>query len=406
MDGTTMLNRFTPLAVLICLCAACSSAPEKTSVATQQPAHSAFDNTDYKLGAPVQLSMDQDIGLAAGDFANLPGWNEDDHAAAYQAFQRSCNSWQTRADQQDMSQLLPLGKIGDWKQLCKTKVGNGQYRQFFEQHFRPYAVAFQGQFQGLFTGYFLPELHGSIHRSERYSVPIYAKPKEIVHKNGQYGHLVNGQLHPYHSRAEINGGALSGKGLELLWVDNAIDAFFMEIQGSGRVIMDDGRIQNLSFAGKNGHPYSAIGKQLIDSGAIAKEQMSMQAIRAWLVKNPQQAQALMQKNACYVFFRPSDTHATEEAVGSMNVALTPHHSLAVDKSIWPMGIPLWLDAEHPNGQQRIRHLLMAQDTGTAIKGVIRGDVYWGHDESAAEIAGLMQSQGRYFLLVPKNVNVK
>ncbi|CAG1770969.1 partial membrane-bound lytic murein transglycosylase A, partial [uncultured bacterium] len=194
---------------------------------------------------------------------------------------------------------------------------------------------------------------------------------------------------------------LANKGLELLWVDNEIDAFFMDVQGSGRVIMEDGTVRGLGYDGKNGYPYYAIGKTLIDNGQIAKEDMSMQAIRQWIEQHPVEGRQLMLSNQSYVFFKFTNVSPTEGPSGAMGVPLTAQHSLAVDRHHWAMGVPIWLDAEHPVKGQRFRHLVMAQDTGGAIKGAIRGDVYWGQGAKASEMAGPMKSKGYYFLLLPR-----
>ena len=168
--------------------------------------------------------------------------------------------------------------------------------------------------------------------------------------------------------------------------------------------MDDGRVQGLGFAGKNGRGYYAIGKTLVDRGIIAREDISMQTIRAWILQNPEEGRQLMLQNQSVVFFKLTHAHPTEGPKGSMSTPLTPEHSLAVDKNYLPMGVPLWLDAEHPTLEpQRLRHLVMAQDTGGAIKGLIRGDFFWGHGPQAEAAAGVMKSRGRYFLLVPKHL---
>jgi membrane-bound lytic murein transglycosylase A len=218
--------------------------------------------------------------------------------------------------------------------------------------------------------------------------------------------MQNGKLVPYYDRAEISAGALLGKNAELLWVDNEIDAFFMEIQGSGKVILENGHEQGLSFAGKNGRNYYAIGRWLVEKGYVPLEQISMQTIRNWIINHPEQGQSLMQKNQCAVFFRLSDTQQNNAPVGTMNTPLTAGYSLAVDNSFLPLGLPLWLDLSPISGEQRIRRLVMAQDTGGAIKGLIRGDVFWGQGVQAGEKAGQMKSTGRFFMLVPKYLGLR
>lgn len=284
-------------------------------------------------------------------------------------------------------------------------VASGSERHFFEHWFRPYALANSGSFEGLFTGYYLPELHGSYRKTARFNVPVYGIPNDLVKQGPQIGRYAQGNLVPYYDRAEITAGALAGKHAELLWVDNEVDAFFMEVQGSGRVIMEDGHIQGVGYAGKNGRSYYAIGKWLVDNGYIPREQISMQSIRSWIAQNPEQGRQLLLKNPSVVFFKLTNADPGEGPVGTMNTPLTAGYSLAVDKNYLPLGVPLWLDAEHPAGNQRLQRLVMAQDTGGAIKGAIRGDVYWGQGPNAGEMAGIMKSTGRLFILAPKHIGV-
>ena len=225
---------------------------------------------------------------------------------------------------------------------------SGEEKQFFEKWFRPFAVADNIGFDGLFTGYYLPELHGSYRKTARYHVPIYGIPKDLQKRDGQIGRMEKGQFLPYYDRAEITAGALTAKDAEILWVDDDVDAFFMEVQGSGRVIMEDGHVQGLGFAGKNGRPYYAIGKTLVDQGIIPREQISMQSIRAWIT-NPEEGRRLMLKNQSVVFFRLTDGAAADGPIGTMSAPLTAGYSLAVDKNYLPLGVPVWLDAEHPAG---------------------------------------------------------
>ncbi len=386
--------------LLALLLASCSTVPEKpirSGGATQS------SQSTLRLGPPLRAKNDSTVLIYPTEFDQLPGWPRDNHAAAFSAFQKSCASWRTQPDERPLSGVFELGRIGDWKKLCGISVHQGQEKQFFERWFQPFAVANSGNFDGLFTGYFLPELRGAYQPSVRYPIPIYGVPKDLIKRDNQVGRLSNGKWQPYYDRSEIVAGALKGKGAELLWVDSEVDAFFMEVQGSGRVLMEDGHVQGLSFAGKNGHAYFAIGKALVDSGEIPREAISMQTIRAWIQQHPEQGRALMLKNPSYVFFRLSSANPWEGPVGAMTAPLTAGYSLAVDRNYLPLGVPLWLDAEHPAGNQRLQRLVMAQDTGGAIKGVIRGDVYWGQGQQAGEMAGTMKSHGRYFLLVPRHL---
>jgi membrane-bound lytic murein transglycosylase A len=215
------------------------------------------------------------------------------------------------------------------------------------------------------------------------------------------GRVIDGRLRPYEDRARIEGGALKGRDLEMVWVDDAVDAFFLHIQGSGRVVMEDGSVMRVGYAGQNGHPYVAVGRELIARGVLTKENVSMQSIREWLRANPGEAAGLMNKNPSFVFFRPLDGEGPQ---GAQGVALTPGRSLAVDRSFVPYGLPVWLDAQDPlDGAARLRRLMVAQDTGGAIRGPVRGDVFWGHGDDAELRAGKMKSPGRYHLLIPRTV---
>jgi membrane-bound lytic murein transglycosylase A len=292
-------------------------------------------------------------------------------------------------------------------------VGEGDdaaARTFITRWFLPFLVTDQGRDSGLFTGYFEPELKGARSRDGRFNVPIYGRPGDLVTVElGQFrdewrgqriaGRVESGSLRPYASRAQIEAGALAGERLEILWVDDPIDAFFLHIQGSGRVVLADGSVIRLGFAAQNGRAYVPIGRELIARGALDREGTSMQSIRAWLAGHPGEAASVMNLNPSYVFFRVLDG---EGPVGSLGVPLTPGRSLAVDRAFLPLGVAMWLDAQDPlDPGRRVQRLVIAQDTGGAIRGVVRGDVFWGHGPEAAERAGRMRSSGRYWILLPR-----
>ena len=378
--------------------AACTNSRDKPNSTSEK---SSDAEPILKLGTPQKIKNDGSVQIYPTEFAYLAGWNKENHAAAFSSFQRSCQSWQAQPDNKILGGVFELGRIGDWKRLCGQVVQQGEEKQFFEKWFQPFAVADNSGFEGLFTGYYLPELRGSYKKTVRYHVPIYGVPNDLLKRDGKTGRLENGRFVPYYNRAEIAAGALEGKNLEILWVEDEVDAYFMEVQGSGRVVMEDGRVQGVGYAGKNGRTYYAIGKWLSDNGAIPKEEISMQTIRAWIDKHPEEGRQLMLKNPSVVFFRLTESKSAEGPIGTMGAPLTPGYSLAVDRSYLPLGVPLWLDLEPPAGADRLRRLVMAQDTGSAIKGLIRGDVYWGHGQQAGEIAGGMKAKGRYFLLIPR-----
>jgi membrane-bound lytic murein transglycosylase A len=326
--------------------------------------------------------------------------------------------------------LGPAGVAGlarDWREPCAAvaaaPVGDDRAaRAALETWFVPFAATNNGNAQGLFTGYYEPELRGSRARGGPYTVPLYGRPGDLVtvdlglfreELKGQRiaGRVRSGALRPYPTRAEIEAGALDGLAredggpLELVWVDDGVDAFFLHIQGSGRVVLEDGSIIRVGFAAQNGHPYVAIGRELVARGVMTREQVSMQSIREWLAANPGAARELMNRNPSFVFFRPLAPPASnmDGPPGSEGVPLTPGRSLAVDRNFLAMGLPVWLDAADPlDPDQRVRRLMVAQDTGGAIRGPVRGDVFWGFGAGAAERAGRMRSAGRYWILLPRD----
>ncbi len=327
----------------------------------------------------------------AEDFRSLPGWTDDDQSQALPAVQRTCRWVDSQPAGRALGPHPAAGTTADWRPICaavRSLPANDPdaARRFFEDNFTPVSLS-AGQ-EGLFTGYYEVELRGSWTRTDRYNVPIYRTPKRT--KRG------------IPSRSRIVDGALKGKGLEILWVDDPIDAFFLEIQGSGRVRMTDGSMVALGYAGQNGHGYYPIGRHLIDIGYATPEQVTMPLIRRWLKEHPADAKRVMNLNPSYVFFQ---LRPVIGARGARNMELTPGRSLAVDAGHIPLGVPLWLelrDAPVPTGA--IKRLVVAQDTGGAIKGPVRGDLFWGHGNEAEEGAGVMKATGRYTMLAPRNAS--
>ncbi|OHC75749.1 MAG: murein transglycosylase [Rhodospirillales bacterium RIFCSPLOWO2_12_FULL_58_28] len=339
--------------------------------------------------APPPPPGEARLNLTRSTFSMLPGWAEDAHFAALPALVRSCALPATLPDGRRFNVGGSGETVADWKQACAAagRVPEGDSRaarSYFETWFTPFLAADRENPQGLFTGYYEAELHGSRTRHGRYQTPVYSLPAKATTE----------------TRAGIEGGALAGKGLELLWADDPVDVFFLHVQGSGRVVMEDGQTVRLGFAGRNGHAYVSIGHEFVKSGVMPKDQVSMQAIRAWLYAHPQQSAEMMARNPSYIFFREIKG---EGPIGAQGVALTPGRSLAVDKQFIPFGLPVWLDTTDPmNPAKPLRRLVVAQDTGGAIKGPVRGDLFWGFGAAAAEKAGEMKQSGRYFLLLPKS----
>ena len=363
-------------------------------------------------------------------FADLPGWRQDDVAAALPAFLRSCARLTAPAPSSSRRSgpgyLPPLDlDATDWRRPCveAARVPPGDRRAaraFFERHLVPFAASDHGEPSGLFTGYYEALLHGSRRRSARFKVPLYGRPPELVMVDlGRFrdelagqriaGKVEAGSLLPYPDRAAIEAGALSGRGLELVWVDDPTDAFFLQIQGSGRVELAEGGTLRLGYAAQNGHPYVAIGRELIARGALTKEEVSMQSIRHWLASHPAAAPALLDSNPSYVFFtasKPQPGGGTDGPLGAEGVPLTPGRSLAIDTRHLPLGLPVWLDTTAPAAEEgkpdrTLRRLLVAQDTGGAIRGPVRGDVFWGYGPEPEAVAGRMKSPGRLWVLLPR-----
>lgn len=357
--------------------------------------------------------MSSEAILKTISFSTLPGWDVDDHQAALAAFRRSSTEMLERGKAFERPVAFG-GKRDDWMPVCDAGLKAADAKAFFESAFTPLAVADPARPEGLFTGYYEPEAPGSLEETAEYSVPVYRRPPELVgfddaaeKQSGlKYGLLVGGMPSPFRTRKEIEQGALRGRGLEIVWLRDRADAFFIHIQGSGRVRLPDGKYLRLAYAGKNGRPYTGIGGLLVERGALSRENMSMQSTRAWMARHPMEARELMWENQSFIFFRevPIDDPALG-APGAQYVSLTPRRSLAVDRGIWMFGTPIWLDTKTPSGPdaslEPFRHLMVAQDTGTAIRGHVRGDVFWGTGDHAAMTAGHMKSPGRMTVLLPK-----
>ncbi|MGI9437019.1 MAG: murein transglycosylase A [Geminicoccaceae bacterium] len=354
-------------------------------------------------------------------YEKLQGWRDDHPAAAIIAFRRSCDKLVLRPEDGAIGAHALYGTAKDWRMACEAagEIGDapdaGEARKFFEAWFQPFEVTADGDREGLFTGYYEPLLQGSKNRVGDYSVPLHVPPDDLVRVDlGRFdpdleGQSIRGRIEgqdfiPYHSRDEIERGALADRDLELVWVDDEIEKFFLQIQGSGQVRLDDGTVIRVGYAEQNGLPYRAIGRDLIEIGALSPKEVSLQTIRDWLIANPTRAQQIMARNKSYIFFRENtELSANDGPIGAQNVPLTAGRSLAVDPRHIPLGAPIWLEttAPWPDSERPLRRLMIAQDTGGAIKGPVRGDVFWGAGENAEFIAGHMKSKGRFFVLVPR-----
>lgn len=337
------------------------------------------------------------------EFDALTGWEDDDHAAAFASFLKSCGA--IRHGTAKMRKAKPI--YGGLYTACTKALALGRLerdkaRNFFEEEFRAYRVAATGQSEGFFTGYYESEVLGSRTRTDEYKVPIYTAPLHAIKAKLS-------KVFPHLDRTKIEEGALAGKGLEICWVKDPIDLFFAQIQGSTRVRLDDGKTMRLNYIASNGHPYTPVGRHLIDRGIIAKEDMSMDRIRDWMEANPEEGRELRRKNRSFVFFQEQPLAEHEECIGAQGVPLTPMRSVAVDKSLHVYGTPVWIDAELPIASERpetpLRQLMIAQDTGSAILGPARADIYFGFGNDVGSIAGRVKQFGRFVMLVPREVTL-
>ncbi len=305
------------------------------------------------------------------DFEALDGWLEDDHLAALTSFLRTCD----------------LIDQPDWKPICAMAADvpkdDASARSFFELFFKPVVV---GKPPALFTGYFEPELEGSPVRTSRFRYPIYRRPPE----------LTDGVA--YHTRAAIEGGAISGRGLELAWLDDPVDVYFLHVQGSGRIRMTDGSVIRVGYAGKNGHSYRSVGQEMVRRGTHTLDQVSAPEIANYVRSNPGTGRALLDTNPSYVFFRKIGTLRPEDGpIGAMGRSITALRSVAIDPRFTPLGAPVWIEKD---GRRPIRSLMVAQDTGGAIKGMQRADIFYGTGKGAGDAAGSVKDPGRMVLLLP------
>jgi len=346
-------------------------------------------------------------------FSEIEGWKEDDHNQALSAFCLSAR--EILQEGRSFARLSQFGgKREDWLDVCRKALAAVDGKSFFENEF--FAFSLSDKAQSLFTGYYEPQALGSITPTPDYFVPIYARPDDLVAFTAEerkasglaYGRRSPGP-NPYFTRREIEEGALAGQGLELCYLSSWEEAYFIHIQGNGRVLLPDGKALRLSFAAKNGHGYNSIGRLLLDRGIGSAQSMSMQFLKTWMRDNLGEARKLTWENPSFIFFSANDQiDPSLGATGAAKVPLTPMRSLAVDRSYWAFGTPLFLSTHlSPEaGGDAFQKLMIAQDTGSAIKDVLRGDVYFGWGPQAELIAGHMKQPGQMLVLLPKPVAKK
>ena len=340
--------------------------------------------------------------LRLADFRELPMWQESTPAAALETFLNSCRA---------------IARRDGWTQVCNEALfiasGDEQAaRRFFEEFFTPWQVVNEdGSRAGTITGYYAPELAGSRVPDDTYKYPLYRPPDDLLTIDlaeiypglSDYrlrGRVEGNRVVPYFERGEIDGTANPLAGNELFWVADPVDLFFLHIQGSGRILLPDGEKVMLNYANQNGRPYRSIGKLLIERGAMSRDQMSMQNIRSWVNANPEDGRKLLDENPSYVFFQELED-GVESPLGALGIPLAAERSLAVDPRTIPLGAPVFLAASWPQTEEPLNRLMVAQDTGGAIKGRVRADFFWGMGADAGAQAGRMKQQGRLWVFLPK-----
>jgi len=377
------------LALLAALIAACTTVPAPAPRPGPEPARAL---------------------LRAVSFGEIPGWPDDAVTEAWPAFLAGCAAL-----------VASTATAPIWREPCTAATAidaqdSASVRAFFERHFTAYrALAPDGSETGVVTGYYEPLLNGSRTRNERDRYPLYAPPDDLltIDLSDLYPELkdkrVRGRLEgkrvvPYWPRADIETGKAAIAGKELVFVDDPVEAFFLQIQGSGRVQLAEGGIMRVGYADQNGHPFRSIARVLIERGALSPNGASMQAIKQWARAHPEELPALLDENPSYVFFReivPDPAAPVDGPIGTLGVPLAAARAIAVDPRSIPLGAPVFLSTTRPLSSQPLTRLVLAQDTGGAIRGPLRVDFFWGFGEQAAREAGRMKQEGRLWVLWPK-----
>ena len=370
--------------------------PTSPAVSTTPPAEPVPDATK-----PVTTLMSW---FKPSSWDQLPGWQSDDPTLAWPALLQSCKG---------------LRSNPAWSAVCQTANSMPALpdadaaRTFFQGAFLPWqSLQPDGGQEGLVTGYYEPLLRGGRYSSYKYRYPVYGAPDDllVVDLSALYpelkslrlrGRLQGNKVVPYWSREEIESGAAPVRGKELAWVDDPVELFFLQIQGSGRIKLESGEMLRVGYADQNGHPYRSIGKWLVENGELTLDKASMQGIKDWGRRNPDRLPALLNANPSYVFFRDLSSQ-TSGPFGALGVPLTPERSIAVDPRVIPLGAPVWLATTRPNSSETMNRLVMAQDTGGAIRGNVRADFFWGFGDEAGKLAGAMKQKGRMWVLLPKD----
>jgi membrane-bound lytic murein transglycosylase A len=389
-----------------------------------QPAFGQDTHSDNPLAR--QTIRFPDTQYEPAEWDSLDGWDKDDHEAAFATYLASCralNVKSRRASTRANPNIQLTGMAAALRDVCERAqaaipLDDDGAKKFFEENFRPLHIQKLGDSAGFLTGYYEPIIDGSRVPTADFTAPLYRRPPNLVvsgrrrlgdafpSKGVFVGRRVGRRkIVPYYSRAEIEDGALNGWNLEICYLHDPVDVLFAQIQGSARIRLEDGTILRVNYDSHNGWPYTPVGKVLLDMKAIPKEQISMQSIRDWMEANPDQAKDVRRANKSYVFFRITDLATEDEAVGAQGVPLMPGRSIAVDHSLHTYGMPFFVTAELPIAAERAAtkfdRLVVAQDTGSAIVGPARADIYFGAGDEAARAAGRIKTPGDFYILLPR-----
>jgi membrane-bound lytic murein transglycosylase A len=371
-----------------------------------------------RLAWPLEITGTQYAPVA---WADIAGWNDDDHLQAFNAFRASCRPIAAQHKLPTEPKALGISLRDPCRAARAAELSDGaKARAFFEAHFLPLQISRLGEGEGFVTGYYEPVIDGSRTQTDVYPVPVYRRPSNLFvrgvkqsasglpNKGQVFRKIGRRKLVPYYDRAEIEDGVIAGRGLEICWLKSQTDLLFTQIQGSARVRLEDGSTLRINYDAHNGYPYTPVGRILIDRNIIPKEQMSMQRIRDWMDQNPDGAKELRRQNRSYVFFREVQLSDKDEAVGAQGVPLTPGRSIAVDKSLHVYGTPFFIEGELPIESEQsktpFRRLMIAQDTGSAIVGPARADLYFGAGVDAGKVSGRLRHNMRFVILVPKSLD--
>jgi membrane-bound lytic murein transglycosylase A len=375
-----------------------------------------------QLPLPFEISGAQYLPLA---WADVKGWDDDDHLAAYKTFRASCRSINAQNGAAEVKNGEAKALAGSLNEPCRVAkpldlTDEAKAKSFFEENFTPLRISRLGEPAGFVTGYYEPVLEGSRTQTEIYNVPVYRRPSNLFvrgykqdslslpNKGPVYRKIGRRKLVPYYDRGEIEDGKIAGRGLEIAWLKDPTDLLFAQIQGSARIKFDDGSSVRLNYDAYNGYPYTAVGRILIERGIIPKEEMSMQKIREWMAQNPDGAKELRRANRAYIFFREVNLSDKDEAVGAQGIPLTAGRSIAVDKSLHVYDTPFFIEGELPIDSERaktpFRRLMIAQDTGSAIIGPARADLFFGAGQEAGRVSGRLRHPMHFVMLVPKGLD--